>query len=76
MPSGTREVRAGRPHAVIADCVRRHRADLVVLGRGATHPGAWLSCTNVMQKLVDEGLCDVLVGPDRFGDDTDRRLAA
>lgn len=76
MPTGTREVQAGRPHAVIASSVRRHGADLLVLGRGATHPGAWLSCTNVMHRLMDEGLCDLLVGPDRFGDDDDRRLAA
>lgn len=76
MPTGTREVHAGRPHAVIAACVRRHGAELLVLGRGATHPGAWLSCTNVMHRLMDEGLCDMLVGPDRFGDDEGRRLAA
>ncbi|RLM52697.1 hypothetical protein DVK02_16150, partial [Halobellus sp. Atlit-31R] len=69
MPTGTREVRTGRPHAVIADGLRRHGADLLVLGRGATHPGAWLSCSNVMQRMVDEGLCDILVGADRFGDD-------
>lgn len=76
MPSGTREVRAGRPHAVVAECVRRHGADLLVLGRGATHPGAWLSSSNVMHKLVDEGLCDILVGADRFGEDDAPRLAA
>lgn len=76
MPSGTREVRAGRPHAVIAESLRRYEADLLVLGRGATHPGAWLSCAKVMHKLVDEGLCDILVGADRFGEDDAPRLAA
>lgn len=76
MPSGTRETRAGRAHPVVADCVRRHGADLLVLGRGATHPGAWLSSSNVMHKLVDDALCDILVGADRFGAGDAPRLAA
>lgn len=70
------EAEIGRPHVVIADCARRHRADLLVLGRGALHPGAWLSCSNVMQRLVDEAPCDLLVGPARQGGDRDARLAA
>ena len=70
------EAGLGRPHAVIADCARRHGADLLVLGRGALHPGAWLSCSNVMQRLVDEAPCDLLIGPGRQGGDCDRRLAA
>jgi len=76
MPPGTRETRAGRPHAVVADCVHRHGADLLVLGRGATHPGAWLSCSNVMHRLVSDSLCDILVGADRSGTDDAPRLAA
>jgi nucleotide-binding universal stress UspA family protein len=76
VPPGRREVHAGRPHGVIRDCARRHQADLVVLGRGACHPGARLSCAHVMQKLMDEGECDLLIGPDRHGDGSDRRLAA
>ncbi len=76
VPPGRREVHAGRAYEVIRDCVRRQQADLLVLGRGACHPGARLSSTNVMQKLMDEGACDLLVGPDRQGDGSDRRLAA
>jgi nucleotide-binding universal stress UspA family protein len=76
VPPGRREVHAGRPHGVIRDCARRHQADLMVLGRGACHPGARLSCAHVMQKLMDEGECDLLIGPDRHGDGSDRRLAA
>lgn len=76
LPAGRREVHAGRAHGVIRDCARRHQADLVVLGRGACHPGARLSCANVMQKLMDDAECDLLIGPDRSGDDSDRRLAA
>ena len=76
VPPGRREVLAGPPHGVIRDCARRHQADLVVLGRGACHPGARLSCANVMQKLMDEGACDLLIGPDRNGDGGERRLAA
>lgn len=70
------EAGLGRAHAVIADCARRHGADLLVLGRGALHPGAWLSSSNVMQRLVDEAPCDLLVGPARQGGDCDGRLAA
>lgn len=76
MPGGLREVHAGGAHEVIRDCMRRHGADLVVLGRGACHPGARLSSANVMQKLMDEGACDLLIGPDRSGDGGERRLAA
>ncbi|CAN7340234.1 universal stress protein [Massilia sp. LjRoot122] len=76
LPAGRGEVQAGRAHGVIRDCARRHQADLVVLGRGACHPGARLSCANVMQKLMDDAECDLLIGPDRSGDDGDRRLAA
>ncbi len=76
VPPGQREVHAGRAHGVIRDCVRRHGADLLVLGRGACHPGARLSCANVMQKLMDEGACDLLIGPNRQGGDDERRLAA
>lgn len=76
VPPGRREVHAGRAYEVIRDCARRQQADLLVLGRGACHPGARLSSSNVMQKLMDEGACDLLVGPDRYGDGSDRRLAA
>jgi nucleotide-binding universal stress UspA family protein len=76
MPSGTREVRAGRPLDVVANCVHRHSADLLVLGRGATHPGAWLSSSDVMHRLVDDSLCDLLVGADHFGAYDAPRLAA
>jgi len=76
LPSTSREVHAGRAHSVIRDCAERHGADLLVLGRGACHPGARLSIANVMQKLMDEGACDILIGPDWQGEDEDRRLAA
>ena len=76
VPPGRREVHAGRAVEVIRDCARRQQADLLVLGRGACHPGARLSSTHVMQKLMDEGACDLLIGPDRQGDGSDRRLAA
>ncbi|MFC0250460.1 universal stress protein [Massilia consociata] len=76
LPAGEREVHVGRPCHVIEECAQRHDADLVVLGRGATHPGARLSVSKLMPKLLDEGRRDLLVGPDHFGDDTDRRLAA
>lgn len=75
-PPGRCEVHAGPAHAVIRDCARRHGADLLVLGRGACHPGARLSSANVMQKLMDEGACDLLIGPERAGDGGERRQAA
>ena len=70
------EVHAGQASGVIRDCAARYQADLLVLGRGACHPGARLSCANVMQKLMDEGACDILVGPQRQGDGSGLLLAA
>ncbi|MGH8855436.1 MAG: universal stress protein [Telluria sp.] len=76
LPPGAREVQIGSPSHVIRACAGRHGADLVVVGRGATHPGAWISSSNVMQKLMDGGPFDLLVGPDAGGDDTGLRMAA
>ncbi|SFD22108.1 universal stress protein [Massilia yuzhufengensis] len=76
LPPGAREVQIGEPGQVVKDCARRHGADLVVVGRGASHPGARLSCSNVMQRLADEAGCDLLVGPGPDGQDSGQRLAA
>lgn len=76
LPPPRCEVHAGRAFEVIRDCTRRHGADLLALGRGACHPGARLSCANVMQRLMDEGACDLLIGPGRQGGGDERRLAA
>jgi nucleotide-binding universal stress UspA family protein len=73
----SRIVLAGaRTGEAIIDCARRERADLIVAGK-ARHGRRWPAAGSaVVRRLLEPGDCDVLIGPDQFGDDHDTRLAA
>lgn len=72
----SRVIQHGKPAAVISAVARQSNADLVALGKHGRSPLAEFFLGSVTRRLVDDGVCDLLVTAARRSREPELRPAA